>query len=60
MDHKKKQKETDRLMSREEFEDFDMQCTLDRYKKMLGIMAERIDNLEEYVYGVKPRNTRED
>lgn len=50
----------DRLMSREEYEQFDMMVQVEKIMDMIVMIAARVDKLEATVYGKQRHNTSED
>jgi len=60
MSDEKKPEQTDRLMSREEYEQFDMLVQVEKLTNMLILLAGRIDKLETTVYGKQRHNTSKD
>ena len=59
MENNKKPK-TDRLMSREEYEQFDMMVQVQKLTDLLVEIARRVDKMEVLVYGKQRHNSSQD
>ncbi len=53
-------KKDDRLLTREEYEEFNIQHTLESYRKLLIDLNNRLEEIEKEVYGKQRNNSKRD